>query len=1094
MIKKPTNQRSSTNYERKFKLLAISFLSLNLSVHATENWKLSRLLSTDITFENIDQKNSISGKVLDVNGAPASNVVVKIKGTSIATQTNEKGEFTLNNVPNESILVFSRIDFSTVEHAAKPGMSVTMSTNTKQIDEVEVIHIGYGTQNKRTATASTSRIDGKQLQNRPGATIEGLLQGLAPGLVVQNNTGSPGGRSTVTVRGLAAFSSSANSNVVSSPLFVIDGVPMEQDVFNPSDPRQAITSVLSGISPFDIESVDVLKDASATAIYGSRGANGVIIITTKRGKAGKPVVALNTQYGMSYFPSLRPTLGGKAERDFKIGLYNLYKESKVGGGYTDMPIELTDSLNGFYNNSTNWQDLYFRNADFKNVNLGISGATDNTSYRVSGDYYDEKGTVIGSGFKRYAMTFYGSYRPMSNLNIVARTNLNQKNASLKRGSNANVAVVGNNFSSSLVPSPNSGYYDYFLESYNKGVNIDLTNSVLTQLEATYDMFDFLSLTTRASANYKFYRTRAFNPSGTNLNNKASADYYSSETADLLSETFLRFHKTFKEDHTLDFLAGTSVNTNTNDNIYGSAFGGPSDSQQVIKGYPQSNLSVGTGNVKYGLLSYYSRLTYDYKQKYLFQSAFRADASSKFGKDNQWGYFPSASVGWVFTKEGFMKDWTEDWFNFGKVRASWGKSGSQYEDNYLALGAYVSSGNTYDGIPILTPNYGGANGIPLPDLTWQTAETKGIGLDLEFFKSRLTATLDYYSKNTDNFLFEDPLNSTSGYASRYINGGAVKNTGYEAAITAYVTKPESNFQYTTTFIIGTNKNILTKLPDFGRSITRTGGPESPYLELGKPLNGYYLFKYLGVYATEDDVPVNKYTGKKLYPNTSGFASQDTYHAGDMALLDIDQDGSINALGNGDKIYAGDPNPKVTGSFANNFQYRMPNGSSFQLGLFFTYSFGNKVYNQVLVDRLRSVSWTGSENVNYPGGQKNLLDVSDLDYWTPTNTNAKYPSLNPWRYYRTSSYDFIGNYDIPTDLYLENGSFVRLKSINVGYDFAPEMLSKVKIRRLRVFATMDNVFLITKYSGVDPENVTTFGYDRGNGYPIPKKFNIGFNFEF
>ncbi len=1040
------------------------------------------------------EKVNIKGRVFDENSVPAANVVIRVKGTNIATQTNNKGEFTLQNINKGSTLVFSRIDLVSVEKAATDGMTIVMTSDTKTLAEAQVVNIGYGTQKKRTSTAATSRIEGEQLQNRPGATIESLLQGLAPGLVVQNNSGSPGGRSSVTVRGLAAFSSSANSNVVSSPLFVIDGIPMEQDVFNPSDPRQSVTSVLAGFSPFDIESVDVLKDASATAIYGSRGANGVIIVTTKRGKAGKPVVTLNTQFGVSYFPNLRPTLGGKAERDFKIKLYNQYKESKVGGGFTDLPIELSDSLNTFYNNSTNWQDLYFRNATFKNANLGISGATDNTSYRISGDFYDEKGTVVGSGFKRYALTFYGSYRPMTNLNVVARANLNQTDASKRRGADADVAVVGNNFSSSLIPDPKSGYYDTFLESYNKGVNIDLKNSVLAQLEATYDIFDFLSLTTRASANYQFRRTRNFSPSGTNVNNKASADYYSKETADLLSETFLRYHQTFNEAHTLDFMVGNSINTNTQDNIYGSAFGGPSDSQQVIKGYPQANIYLQTGNIKYGLLSYYSRLTYDYKQKYLFQTAMRADASSKFGKDNQWGYFPSVSAGWVFTKENFLKDWSADWFNFGKFRASWGKSGSQYDDNYLALGAFVSSGSTYDGIPILTPNYGGANGIPLPNLTWQTAETKGLGLDLEFFKSRLTATLDYYTKITDNFLFEDPLNSTSGYSKRYINGGAVKNTGYEAAITAYVTNPESKFQYTTTLIMGTNKNILTKLPDFGRSISRTGGPESPYLQIGKSLNGYYLFKYLGVYATEDDVPVNKYTGKKLFPNTSGFASQDTYHAGDIALADIDQDGSINVLGTGDRVYSGDPNPKVTGSWANNFQYKFANNSSISLNLFFTYSLGAKVYNKVLSDRLKSVSWTGSKNVNYPGGQSNLLDVSDLDYWTPDHINAKYPALNPWRYYSQSSYDFIGNYDVDTDLFLENGNFVRLKTLSIGYDFSPDILRKVKIRRLRVFGTLDNVFIIKKYTGVDPENVTNFGYDKGDGYPIPKRFNLGFNFEF
>lgn len=886
--------------------------------------------------------------------------------------------------------------------------------------------------------------------------------------------------------------------MVSTPLFIIDGVPLEQDVFNPSDPRQAITSVLSGFSPFDIESVDVLRDASATAIYGSRGANGVIVINTKRGKIGKPIVTLNSQYGLTYYPELRKTLGGKTERNFKIDLYNQYKDSKVGGGYTDLPIELSDSLNSFYNNSTDWQKLYFKNANLKNINLGISGANENSSYRLGADYYDEQGIVLGSGFSRYSLTYSGVFNPTSKLTITGRANLSQTDASQRRGDTYNAAVVGNNFSSSFQPGPSSGFFDAYLDSYNKGVNVDLTRRVLGQLEASYDIFKFLNITSRASANYEFYRTRTFSPSATMSDFKSAASYYAKENVNLLSETFVRLHHIFDK-HSFDFVAGNTINTSENNNIFGSAYGGPSDAQQVIQGYPQSNLTLGTHNITYGLLSYYTRLSYNYDRKYLIQGVVRADASSKFGKDKQWGYFPSVSAGWVFTREDFFSKSVGDWFNFGKLRASYGVAGEQYQDNYLSLGAYNTGGTgnnaTYNGIPVLYPNYAGGNGIPLPDLTWQTSKEYGAGLDLEFFRSRLTLGLDYYHKTKDGFLFEDALNGTSGYASRFINSGAVRNTGFEAAITGYITAPEKSFQYSVTFIGGTNKNQLTKLPDFGRSITRGGYlGGAPYLQIGRPLNGFYMLHYLGVYADEASVPVNKYTGKKLYPNGSGFTSQDPYHAGDIRLEDVNGDGVIDIRGVADKIYSGDPNPKVTGSLAHSFSYKMKNNSSLQLDLFFNYSFGAKVYNKVLADRIRAVSWTRSENVNYPGGQRNLLDVSDLDIWTPTNTDAKYPALNPWRYYATSSYDFIGNYDIGTDLFLENGSFVRLNNISLGYDFSPAFLKKLNVRRLRVYGGMNNVFIITKYSGTDPENVDYYGYDLGNGYPIPNKFNLGFNFEF
>ncbi|SHM46893.1 TonB-linked outer membrane protein, SusC/RagA family [Chitinophaga jiangningensis] len=1060
---------------------------------------------------------TLIGRILSPDNQPVIGASITVQGTRQGSTANADGYFNLANVPDNATIVISSIGFnplllkldngnlsvpnrenrSQLVRSNTQNLLITLQPSSSQLQEVN-ISVGYGTQKRRETTSAISTIKGSQLQNKPSGSIEGLLQGLAPGLLVQNNSGMPGGRSMVQIRGLASFSNSANSGVVSTPLFIIDGVPLEQDVFNPSDPRQAITSVLAGFSPFDLESVEVLKDASATAIYGSRGANGVIIINTKRGKIGKPIVTLNTQYGLSYYPSLRKTLGGAAERNFKIALYNQYKSAKVGGGATDMPIELTDSLNGFYNNSTDWQKLYFRDADIKNVNLGISGATENASYRVGVDYYKEKGIVLGSGFSRFSLTYNGIFKPTSKLTITGRANLSQTDASQKRGDTYNAAVVGNNFSSSFRPGPTSGYFDAFLDSYSKGVNLDLTRRGLAQLEVSYDIFKFLNLTSRASGNYEFYRTRTFEPSGTRSDAKAAASYYSQEKVNLLSETFLRLYHTFPSQHSFDLTVGNTINTSENNNIYGAATGGPSDAQQVILGYPQANLKLETHNLKYGLLSYYSRLSYNYKKRYLLQGVIRADGSSKFGKDNQWGYFPSVSAGWVFTEENFLNKRLGNILNFGKIRASTGKSGTQYEDNYLAVGAYLTkSGDnaTYNGVPLLAPNYAGGNGIALPNLTWQTTKDQGIGLDLEFFNSRITMALDYYNKNTDGFLFPDALNGTSGYSSRYVNSGAVRNYGYEAAITAYITKPNNNFQYSTTFIGAINRNELTKLPDFGRSVSRSGyAVGQPYLQIGRPLNGFYLMKYLGVYATDDEVPVSKYTGQKLYPNTSGFTSQDPYRAGDIKLLDVNGDGRIGVMDNTDRVYSGDPNPKFTGSFAHSFSYRFKNNAVVQLDLFFNYSVGNKVFNKVLADRIKAVSWTASENVNYPGGQRNLLDVSDLDFWTPEHTNAKYPVLNPWRYYGLSSYDFIGNYETNTDLFLEDGSFIRLNNINLSYDFSPAVLSRAHIRKLRVYGGMSNVFLLSKYSGVDPENVDSYGYDLGNGYPIPYKFNLGFNFEF
>lgn len=1068
-----------------------------LTFAINQNTIVVRKREEESTLADIQLKR-FKGQVIDAKGLPLPGVTIKIKNKNTTKISDRSGEFSID-VEDDDVLVLTYIGYKRKEVAVRGIETLRITLEEDESKLKDVVVIGYGKQDKHINPSSISHVDGEKLQNRPSGSIEGLLQGLAPGLIVQNNSGQPGGRSNISIRGLSDFSSSANSNVVSTPLFIIDGVPLDQDTFNPSNPRQAISSVLGGLNPFDVESVDVLKDAAATAIYGSRGANGVIIITTKRGKAGKPVVTLNTQFGGSTPPQLRKTYGGAAERNFKLNLFNAYQSSKVGGGTSSPPIELTDSLNSFYNNSTNWQDLYFRNAALYSVNLGVSGATENASYRLGADYYSENGVVLSSGYKRYSLTYQGVFNPTKKLTITGRVNVNQQDAGQRRGDTFNAAVIGNNFSSSFQPGPSSGYYDAFLESYNKGVNIDLTRNLSAQLEGSLDITDYLNVSSRGSARYQFYRTRNFNPSAANVNGKASASYYAQETLDLLSETNIRLHHTFASGHTFDFLVGNTINTNSNDNIYGSGVNGPNDAQQVIQGYSQSDISLQTNNITYGLLSYYSRLSYDFNKKYIIQGVIRKDGSSKFGKDKQWGTFLSTSAAWVFTKENFFINNVGNWFNFGKLRGSIGKAGQQYQDNYLALGAYntgAGSGalGTYNGSPILAPNYAGANGLQIPDLTWQTSKDYGLGLDLEFFKSRLTASLDYYHKAKDGFLFTTPLSSTSGYAQKSVNSGAVLNTGFEAGITGYLTAPDKRLQYSMTLIATTNKNQLTKLPDFGRSISRTGYTiGQPYLQIGKPLNGFYLLEYLGVFPDEASVPINPYTGGKLRP-VGPFASQDPYHAGDIHLRDVDGDGRIDGSGNSDRVYMGDPNPKVTGSFSNNISFRLKNNSSIQLSFLLNYSIGNKVYNKVLADRIKSVSWTASNNVNYPGGQSNLLDVSDLDVWTPTHTNAKYPVLNPWRYYLFSSYDFIGNYETNTSLFLEDGSFVRLSNITFGYDFSPKFLQRAKIRRLRVFGGLENVFILTKYHGVDPENVDNFGYDIGNGYPVPKKFNIGFNFEF
>ncbi|MFD2969206.1 SusC/RagA family TonB-linked outer membrane protein [Sphingobacterium bambusae] len=1038
------------------------------------------------------QQSFVSGKITDNDGKSLQGVSVQVKQRGIQVASGRDGAYRIMASPGDT-LVFTNIGYVRQERILKTEatVNITLIAEMGLIEEVEVVSVGYGEQSRRLVTSSISSVKGTQIQNRPGATIESLLQGLAPGVLVQNNSGMPGGASNIQVRGLAAMSREANSNVISMPLFVIDGVPMEQDNFNPSDPTQQLTSILAGINPYDVESIDILKDAASTAIYGSRGANGVILIKTKRGNIGKPIVSLNTMYGTSYFPALRPTLGGNAERNAKIALWQEYINVRDFGGeqLPDMPIELTDSLNPFYNNSTDWQRQFIRNATFKDVNLGIRGGTENANYRVGATYYDEGGIILGSGFKRYGLSYYGQFIPVKKFNIVASANINQTDASRRRGGEFNQATIGNQFTSSLNPAPSDGLFQEYVDAFGRSVNTNLNRQIISRIEMAYDVLPFLNLSTRGSAIYSFGRQNIFNPSSINNDMRPSASYFSSEALTLMSESMIRYNQTFGGVHTFNVVVGNTINTNETNSILGSGTGGPSDNQQVIRGYPQANIRLGTDNFTYGLLSYYGRLVYDFKSKYVLNATWRADGSSKFGRDNRWGYFPSLSAAWLFSEESFVKKTMGDWLYLGKLRGSWGRVGQQYEDNYLAFGRYNTTG-TYNGLPIVAPNYGGGNGIPLPNLGWESSTSYGVGLDLDLFNGRVTSTVDYYYRSNEDYLFEQPLSSTSGYRGIYINGGAIENTGVEFSATAYVFPMDKKFQYNITFMASRNNNKVLRLPDLGRSMQRSGGGSpAPYLMVGRPLNGFYLFEYLGVYPTDADVPVNPYTGTNVNPLFFG----GRYRGGDIWLKDQNGDYQIDLRENSaDLVYMGDPNPKLTGSLNQTFRWQMAGNSAIQLDALFVYSFGGKVYNRALANRMQDASWAGGGNVNYPFFQDNFPDLAGLDIWTPDNTNARYPTLNAWRS-KLTSYDFVGNYAVPSSLFLEDGSFIRLRTLRFGYEFPQPFLDKFGGRRLTAYIAVDNLFHLSKYSGMDPENVDFFGIDQGNGYPLPRRFNFGLSFE-
>jgi len=1035
---------------------------------------------------------TVTGIVAGSDGTPLIGVSVGEKGTRNGAVTDEKGAYHLHAAPGATL------EFSYLGYERKTLRAGTSSTRIDIVLEgsktslKDVVVVGYGTEKREKITSAISTVSGKELQNRAAVSIETMLQGKVPGLMIINNTGATGVANMFMVRGIAAVAREVNSNVVSPPLFVIDGVPMIQEVYPSGEVPGPLNSLLAGLNPYDIESIDIMKDASAGAIYGSRAANGVIFINTKRGRVGKPIVSIDAKTYVSTYPSLIETLGGAAERRLKIDLWRKY-ESEANRRLQGLPMELSDSLNGFYNNSTDWQKLLYRNGITNEVNMSVSGGNDKNTYRLGAGYSNSQGIIVGTGFKRYSLNFTGSYLPLRGLNINSNILLSQTDQSRGKGSAIDDLGVGKDYYSSLLPSPSSGFFTPFTDTYKNRTDQNLKRSVQVMLGGAYDVTSFLTLNSQVSVNYLMAKRRTFTPSALNNNKGPSASSYFEERLNLLNENFIRLHHTFGGKHTFNLVAGNTVNTEKTEILNGSGKNGPSDVVQVIDGYPQNNISVkGTYN-SFGLLSYYSRLTYDYDAKYIMNLSWRADGSSKFGAQNRWGYFPAVSGAWLFTKEHFMENAFGKWLNFGKLRAGWGRAGKQYDDYYLAVGQYnvgsSPTGTTYGGIPIIRPNYEGANGIPLPNLGWEQTTDYNLGLDLELFNGRATFSYDYYWKRSDNFLFDNPLPASAGYAMTKINGGSLLNYGMEWAVNLFLMPAERKFQWNISANASFNKNILLRLPDNGRNIVRTKTPDNMrfangnVLQVGRPLNGFYLYESRGVYRKPGDVPVNPYNGEALEQIAGGAL----YQTGDIWLVDQDHDYVLDPLY--DRVYKGNPYPELYGGFSNTLRY-----GGFTFYTFFTYMLNRKVYNDVLRSRIASIDWKTATGT----APRNTPIVNNIDFWSPENPNGSYPILNPRR---SNNFDndingySPGNYGTAdSDLFLEDGSFLRLKTVTLSYDFNNDWLRKIKMRRIRAYVTLENVFILQRYSGADAEIVDALGFDRGSGYPTPRNFSAGFNVEF
>jgi TonB-linked SusC/RagA family outer membrane protein len=1036
---------------------------------------------------------TISGIIKDDSGY-LPGVSVSIKGTAKGTATGSDGKFALK-VPIGQTLSFRMLGYVIRDikvTSENLNLSITLKTDQTQLKDVVVI--GYQKVSRRSVSAAVTSLDPKVIEDIPAPTFTALLQGRVAGLNVQNFSGEPGVRSTAVLRGNTSVSRSIDGNTttasgkaslaraISGPLYVIDGVPQStEDIAAINYGSGTSTDLLAGIPIGDIQTIDVLKDGSAAAVYGSRGANGVILITTKKGKSGKTQISFSTYQGLTARPNLDKVLIGAEEVRAKMDLIKHY------GSYNNLnniPQILTDTLNSAFNNANDYRDGVYQTGKVQNYQVSLTGGNDVFDYRYGLNYYTEDGIIKKSGLQRYSINSNVGINISPKLRISTQIRFYRvdRPRSISDLSGGNSPFNGGYYASSPLPSSN-----LFLSQANK--DFIFGNTAITTDANTNNSFSISpTIDWKISKNWLFNtvisyessgsRRDAYTPGFVRLSKEGYASSFVDNSTNYLMSNNLQYSTTIGKEHHLNVLLGQNTEFHSYRATNAEADGIPNDQINVVKIIDKNRFNAYSDLIESGIQTGFLRLNYDYKGRYLLSGVANADASSKFGSGNRVGFFPSVSAGWIFSDESFMKN-TSGWLTLGKLRASYGITGRQPDggDNYLSFNTYSlgaggfpgGDAQTYNGVYSISPNFNG--GLSNSKLTWEHSKQFNLGLDLTFLNGRFNFVADAYVKNTSEGIFSVNLPVTTGYSTIMTNGLGTQNRGIETSFIAHYFNPSRKFQWETNFNIGYNENEITSLPNGGRDIYLG----SYVLRQGHPINEFNLFNQTGVYKSDADVPVNPVTGGVL--NFYGYP----FKGGDPIWSDSNGDG---VLDNTDYVKSGNPNPKFTGGFTNTFSY-----SNFTLSVFCTFTAGRQIFNEYLVGKLSHLVPTDDNDPNplHSIANNSFPDLTGINYWQNPGDDAEYPSLSSVSGTRYK-------YAAASNVWVEDGSYLRIKTVSFSYAFKPEVLKAIKISRLRVYGMVDNLHIFQKSNVPDAEQVDAFGNYNGSGYPIPKKFTVGLDLSF
>jgi TonB-linked SusC/RagA family outer membrane protein len=1037
------------------------------------------------------QSKTVTGVIKDVDGytLPGANVVEK--GTTNGVAANADGEFSIFCDENAT-LVFSFLGYESKEVpvAGKTSIEVRLKTDAQVIDEV--VAIGYQRVHKRDVTASITSIRSDALESIPVTSVSSLLASQSTGLQNVTLSGAPGARGAVVIRGNSSISGDLNANTAfSNPLYVVDGVQTSlEDLagYNVSN-----TDFLASLNPQDIESIDILKDASAAAIYGSRGANGVIIINTKKGKAlAKPEFTFSANYGIQPKPDLVPMLVGAAERRAKMDMINTWwmHDELLRGS---VPIMLSDSLNPAFNNNVDYQGMFYQTGVQQQYSFSMRGGEESSNYRISVGYDDNKGVVRATGVDRY--TFSGNInskvgKRFTNqlISRVVYTDNQTGQGNPYQGSfnmNSTLPVSPSGQQSSLfyiTPEKEQGLMGELESKLNTDRAITTTISNFAKL----DIFEGLSINSQLSFVYNSNKKNFYEPSVTRTEGDGYASYALYNRRNLSSDLYLSYFKDVK-DHSVTALIGQKIDYNNYEDMALSAVGFGSDAIQVINDrYQVDEVNGYTDLSANALLSYFARFSYKFKDRYIIGANFSVDGSSRFGEDVRWAKFPSLSAAWVLSDEPWLKPYIESFIDFAKLKFSWGINGKQFPENYLRFGKYNLGygGNafwanqmvvsSYGGITGVVPNY---NAIGNNSLSWENSRQWDIGFELDMFKQRLTVTFDAYNKLTDKLFFDINFPAYSGYNAAKANVAGILNYGWETMITGHVFPRNNKFRLELTAGLSANKNFISKLPNGNRDYT---GSDYGYV-VGRPINLYKMF--INDYIIDDlsQLPVNPYTGQAL----TGKSAWAAIRPGFPIWKDLNGDYVLNEDHDYQLVRDYSPVPDLVGSFNINMQY-----GNWYFRAYSQFSFGADIKNTVLQSYMDSYDRGGTN-----WATRGLADLSQFTFWEKPGDGAAgvdFPALYPAGQGLGPFYGFRGN----QTLWIEPGDYWKITNASIGYTFDKNsFIGKFDMSRLRLYASMMNVWQWQKSKKVvDATLVDAKGHVYGNGYPQARTISFGLDLRF